>query len=277
MTLSFWRRLRRGTSDQPRPRPPEMGTPHLPEQPRPHPLPARVPGRPITIPAVGRAYRVAGVSFHRDALAAQPVGRTPLDLRADPDNPYGSGNTVAVACGNQRIGFLSSHMSQDYGPIVRRLEAEGPVSCSGWITDTEHGLGAEVDLPDSERLQVWANTAPDLRNRVGFERLRVRVKRQREYQAQLIALANGQEQKSVSALIEALMTSSGKYRGETALRFSAGGVEFGTIPAQWRYLSEPLFEAVEEQGSVVNDVWIYHRDGEAFAFLDYYPPRDQGP
>ena len=152
------------------------------------------------------------------------------------------------------------------------------MSCRGWITHTEHGLGAEVDLPNSERLQVWADTDPDLRHRVGFdgERLRVRVKRQREYQAQLIALADGQEQKSVSALIEAFMTSSGKYRGETALRFSAGGVEFGTIPAQWRHLSEPLFEAVEEHGPVVNDVWIYHRDGEAFAFLDYYPAVDDG-
>lgn len=261
--MSFWRRIR---SDLP-----ERSDSHLPKQRQPHPLPARIPGPPVTIPAVGRMYRVAGVSFHRDALAAQPVGHTTLDLRADFDNPYGGGNTVAVACGNQRIGFLSSHMSKDYGPIVRQLESEGPVSCSGSITHTEYGIGAEVDLPDSERLQAWADTEPALRQRVGFEQLRVRVKRQREYQQQLIALADGKEQKSVSALIESFMTSSGKHRGETALRFSADDVEFGTIPAQWRYLSEPLFRAVEEHGLLVNDVWIYHRDGEAFAFLDFYP------
>ena len=253
-----------------------MRTPHLPEQPRPHPLPARVPGRPVTIPSGYRAYRVVGVSFHRNALSAQPLGRTLLDLRADPENPHGGGDTVAVACGDQRIGYLSSHMSQGYGPIVRQLEAEGPVSCSGWITHTEYGLGAEVALPDSERLQVWADTDAAKRHRVGFERLRIRVKRQRDYQSQLIALADGQPQKLVSALIEPFATPSGRYRGEMALRFTAGDIEFGSLPTQWRHLAEPLFEAVEAHGFVVNDVWIYHRDGEAFAFLDYYPEPDDG-
>jgi hypothetical protein len=240
------------------------------------PLPPQPRGRPVVIPpTAGRSQQVTGVSHHQAGFGRRPPGPVRLELRCQPDNPFDRNAVGVILDGGGQVGYLSAHMAADYQPILRRLEAEGPVYVDGIIENWEGGRGVQLALPGHERLAVWANTPPDQRGQVGLETKRVRLKRLGNYQDALNQVLAGRSAAQVGARVTAFETPSGKYKGQPSLRFSVDGIDIGLLPAQYTDEAPTLFAWLAPGGAERVPVRITRfPEGNVGAMFEYVPPAE---
>lgn len=201
----------------------------------------------VVLPTGNRDQMIVGSEHYPDALRRVRLGAVEVELRCDPGNPYDR-NAVAAYVAGRQVGYLSAYQAERYQPTLRRLEAEGVPVADGVVRKGRLGKDVLTFLPHPVRLAAWAAAAPHDRAAVSMDVKRLRIKRLGDYQDVLGLLLRGEQQVTVDAVVEGFAQPSGKYAGQTSLRFLVEGVEVGLVPAQYRGEGEDLFARVERDG-----------------------------